>query len=267
MRMKIGIDWCRSGWFAVKINEEDVLEERYELELYPSAYSIWHDITEEMEVEPGGVTVFIDIPIGLTQDGSKRACDTEARKKIGESSSVYPTPARDAAYEDTYPKAKSKNEERAVDGKSLGTQTWGIIPRIREVDEVLLDHQNARGVFYESHPELCFWALNGEEQLGDSKKSEDGEEKRERILREFESYPVEEIIDSFEEEYESRGSMVSVNRDDLYDALVLALCASADEDEYEALPGETKDIDDLPEDAEDLPMRMVYTSRESIRSA
>jgi predicted RNase H-like nuclease len=139
-----------------------------------------------------------------------------------------------------------------------------MVPRMREVDEVLRNHEEARGIFYESHPELCFWALNGGERIGDSKKDEAGERKRERILRGFERCPVEGIIGDFEEEYESRGSMVSVGREDLYDALALALCASADE--HEALPGEKADLEDVPRDDEGLPMRMVYARSESVLS-
>jgi predicted RNase H-like nuclease len=255
--VNIGIDWCQSGWLAVILEEGG-----YRLELYPTAYSIWYDIGENAELEEA--TVFIDVPIGLTEDGGRRECDTEAREKTAKPSSVFPPPTRDAAYEDTYPKAKSRNEKITDGERSLGTQTWGIVPRIREVDEVLRNHEEARDVFYESHPEVCFWALNGGEPIGHSKDDETGKRKREGILRGFESYPVEGIIDDFEKEYESRGSMVSVGRDDLYDAVALALCASADE--YEALPGEKTDVKDVPMDNEGLPMRMVYARSESVLS-
>jgi predicted RNase H-like nuclease len=54
---------------------------------------------------------------------------------------------------DEYPKARKANSD------SLGSQSWWLFTRIREVDVFLQRHDEALSKTNESHPELCFRAL------------------------------------------------------------------------------------------------------------
>ena len=79
--------------------------------------------------------VAIDIPIGLPDEGSRR-CDLEARKLIGpRRSSVFPAPFRSVLGALTYEDAAARC--RAVSGKSLSLQAFGILPKIAEVDRLM----------------------------------------------------------------------------------------------------------------------------------
>lgn len=77
----------------------------------------------------------IDIPIGLL-DGT-RACDTAARKLLGQprGSSVFPSPCRAAIQVASYGDACDANELRT--GRKLSRQTWGIAPKIKQVDDAM----------------------------------------------------------------------------------------------------------------------------------
>jgi predicted RNase H-like nuclease len=82
----MGVDGARAGWVAACQYEDDRTgETRTELRRFPDIA----EIAAARGSDP--VVVAIDIPIGLTDDGSPRACDVEARKRLGDRrSSVTP---------------------------------------------------------------------------------------------------------------------------------------------------------------------------------
>lgn len=89
--------------------------------------------------------IAIDIPIGL--DEGDRECDKAARALLGpRKSSVFPPPAR-------------KDLAAKKRPATLSAQAWNIVPKIREVDNVMTSALQKR--VYESHPELVFVALSG----------------------------------------------------------------------------------------------------------
>ena len=49
----------------------------------------------------------------------------------------------------------------APDGKAVAKQTYNIVDKIREVDELLQRQPDLRGVIREIHPEVCFRELTG----------------------------------------------------------------------------------------------------------
>jgi predicted RNase H-like nuclease len=101
--------------------------------------------------------VAIDIPIGLPDEGSRR-CDLEARKLIGlRRNSVFPAPFRSVLGALTYEDAATRC--RAVSGKSLSLQAFGILPKIAEVDDLMSPDRQRHLV--EIHPEVCFTVLAG----------------------------------------------------------------------------------------------------------
>jgi predicted RNase H-like nuclease len=101
--------------------------------------------------------VGIDIPIGLPATGA-RACDVEARAMIGpRRSSVFPVPLRGLLGAVTYGEAASRS--RALSGKGISRQAFGILPKVAEVDRVMSPDRQGRIV--EVHPEVSLAVLAG----------------------------------------------------------------------------------------------------------
>ena len=239
----IGADGCPDGWLAVMYSDEG----------YEGA-SFYENI-EMLHTDNSDATrILVDLPIGLREaDNTPRRCDTAARKKLGSprSSSVFPTPIREASREGSYEDAKRVQESK-TEG-SLNTQTWGIIPKIREVDEFLLKNpalvEEKR--IREAHPEVCFWAFNGGASMKYSKTQESGSAFWERlfVLQSVDENVVDHLTQAGQACLDCRASI-----DDYLDAFVLALTAYADEDELETLPSD----ENAERDNEYLPMEMVY---------
>lgn len=73
---------------------------------------------------------------------------------------MFPPPVRAAVQAASYAEAKEIQEVR-TDG-SLGVQSWGISDKIDHLDRYLRKgNPQAKAKIRESHPEVCFWALNG----------------------------------------------------------------------------------------------------------
>lgn len=123
--------------------------------------------------------VAVDIPIGLTERGA-RACDIEARKRLGKprSNSVFPAPIRPILRATTYEKACQKSLR--ADGKKISKQAFGILSKVREVDQVT--SPGLQNWVYEVHPELCFWALNDGKAMQFGKLSISGRSERLKLL-------------------------------------------------------------------------------------
>jgi predicted RNase H-like nuclease len=135
-----GVDGCRGGW-AVALADAD--GGAFELRVVPT-------FADVLALEPTAVAV--DMPIGLLDAGS-RACDIEARRRLGaRRSSVFPAPLRPMLDATTY------EEASAIAG--LSKQAFHLIPKIRELD-ALMSPARQRTIV-EAHPELCFAALLGQ---------------------------------------------------------------------------------------------------------
>ncbi|HCJ10793.1 MAG TPA: DUF429 domain-containing protein, partial [Clostridiales bacterium] len=105
----------------------------------------------------------VDIPIGLPGGGgpAERACDRLARRRLGpRGSAVFPVPVREAVYAPTY-EAACAIQARTRGGRRLSRQVWALVPKMREVDRTLRELGCEAPLLFESHPELCFAALNG----------------------------------------------------------------------------------------------------------
>jgi predicted RNase H-like nuclease len=112
--------------------------------------------------------VAIDMPIGLSEDGV-RACDLEARRRLGRAgSSVFPAPLRQVLDATDYLDACRISV--AASGKALSRQSWNLVPAIRSLDEALGNPATDRVV--EVHPELAFRALD--ERVRDPKATARG---------------------------------------------------------------------------------------------
>jgi predicted RNase H-like nuclease len=119
----------------------------------------------------------IDIPIGLP-DSDYRNCDLEGRKLLGENRSRLFSGARRPLL--SYEKREDAHAwGKVADGIGVSCQLFCLLPKIRQVDELMTSRRQAR--VRESHPELIFQRLNGGTPLP-SKKTHDGMRRRRRIL-------------------------------------------------------------------------------------
>ena len=121
----------------------------------------WHVVTGAAALlaladDLGAAALALDVPIGLPEAGT-RACDVEARRRLpGRASSVFAAPPRGALAHTTYAGARPHVP-------TLSAQTFALVPRIRDVDEVL--RRAGNGVHrrvVECHPEVSFARLTGQ---------------------------------------------------------------------------------------------------------
>jgi predicted RNase H-like nuclease len=170
-----GVDGCKGGWCAVRLDVEDERITPQEPEILS-----FNEI-----IASGAAVIGIDIPIGLLDVPGVRGCDTEARRLIRppRSSSVFPAPSRQVlpfcVSPDGYSRACEVNEQ--LTGQRLTKQTFAIAPKIKEVDDAMTPALQDR--VGEVHPELCFWALNSRESAAHNKKSVTGRHERWALLR------------------------------------------------------------------------------------
>jgi predicted RNase H-like nuclease len=227
-----GVDGCPGGWVVVW----------YDL----GSGRMWWEVVPELaaiaNASPSPGVIGIDVPIGLVETGP-RECDTLVRQALGSKrgASVFPAPIRPVLA--AHDHAEASATRRAVEGKGMSVQSWGIAPKIREVDEALRDDHELRGRIREVHPELCFHVMNRERPLTDSKKKPVGKRERVALLRAQFGDVVLEALAS-----KPRGCA----SDDLLDAFAAVWTARrVARDEAKTIPANP------PRDRYDLPMRMI----------
>ena len=207
----VGVDGAAGGWVYVAIGATEC------------RFGCVKHIAELYATLPtkADVCVFIDMPIGLSDDtGNPRSCESIARRLLGpRRASVFPVPARRTLAARDYVDACALNQ--AALNKSLSRQSYGILPKIRELDEVLTSDSHARAMTFEAHPELCFWALAGGTPLADAKKTKLGQQARLDLLQSKWSLATAtfELIRSW-----AKGRRIA--SDDIVDAMVNALAAA-----------------------------------------
>ena len=190
--------------------------------------------------------VFIDIPIGLREsEGLARGCDSGARSVLGKrASSVFSAPLRPVLAAADYPEANALS--RQLSGKGLSKQAYNIMPKIREVDTLLLGSARARAALREVHPEVCFWSLAGRQAMSHNKKTQSGFDERLAVLTGY-LPEARDLITRALLQFPRK----LVARDDIVDAFVVALTASR-QDSWRTLPPEPE------RDMHGLPMEIVY---------
>ena len=248
----VGVDGCKIGWFSVGLGDEDC----FEVEVFPSFNKLTAYYSDAK-------LILVDMPIGFESEGKVRACDTEARKKLGRprSSSIFPVPSRrlleevgeidsNLKYRDRY--AKANQLSKRIDGKGLASQSYAITPKMIEVDAVMRACDNGkRPDVREVHPEVCFWALNPHGATQDSKKTKEGSDERVAILGQYQNQ-VDSIRKDARTKYPYK---TKVGDDDILDALVAAITAKIACIE----PSRTRTFPESPPtDSKGLLMEMVY---------
>lgn len=196
-----GVDGCRGGWVAFNV-DTDSLSTSVELIDLPS--TLWNKA-------PGLAFLAIDIPIGLLD--VSRACDKAARKLLGQprGTSVFAAPCRAAVQASSYAEANASNQNRT--GRGLNVFTWGIAPKIKQVDDAITPECQRWAV--EVHPEICFWALAGGRPMTHRKKIPAGVNERLDLLR--------PLFPDIDQHLQHRPSGVA--KDDLLDAAAAAWTA------------------------------------------
>ena len=173
MQLICGADGCKGGWVVIykDLDSGCIFWRHYEDK---EAHKLFSS-------QPTPQIIALDIPIGLPEKGP-RDCDIEARKRLekGRASSVFPAPIRPVLHATSYREACDKRFE--VEGKKMSRQAWAIVPKVRDIDELLRQDSELRARVREVHPEVSFYFLNNERPLPHGKKCKIGREERRKLL-------------------------------------------------------------------------------------
>ena len=232
MHVQVGVDGCRAGWFAVALDADG-----------GGRFSLHERVGGVALAYPEAETILVDMPIGLPAE-RRRACDGEARRLLGRRACcVFSVPCRAALAAPDYARACAVNAKTL--GVKLSRQTWGILPKIRELDGWLQSRPDRR--WRECHPELAFRGLNGGRVLACGKKTREGLEERLRLLERLWPHAGRLF-----EAARAGHPRARVADDDIVDALALAVAAWAGAGRLRCLPAEAEF------DATGLPMEIVF---------
>jgi len=238
-----GVDGCKAGWLVALVEGSvERSEQSGSYKFKAKTIFVAEDFTSVLAETAGCDLVCVDMPIGLSDAPVRRQCDVEARRLLGpaRASSVFPAPVRSCLTAADYAEANAISRE--VSGRGLSRQSFAILPKIREVDE-LMDPMVQRRV-REIHPEVCFWALNSGGPMQDNKKTVPGQTERHNLL-----VDVLPNIDDLLAQAPSRGYVM----DDAYDAIAAVwTAAQAVMDRAATLPEKP------PFDSKGLRVEMLY---------
>ena len=236
----VGVDGCKAGWIGVGLDDGDGAE-----------IKVCGKFGDVLNHFSDASLILVDIPIGLLEEARQggRDCDKEARKALPNKRkpSVFSAPTRPIVNE-----VIANPEWRS--GLGVTRQTFGIIPKIDEVDKALSSDENASSKVREAHPEVCFWALNGKTPMQHGKRDALGFEERIETLRSC-ARNVDGIdVDATYAEARREYAKAQVADDDILDALALAITAKigCQRGGFKTLP------ENPPTDSKGLPMEMVY---------
>jgi predicted RNase H-like nuclease len=186
MRAVTGVDGCAGGWVAVTLGPSP----------HPgraaTALTAAVAVAATLDGLPLAAVTGIDMPLGLLADGWRDA-DRMARRALGRRGvTVFAIPPRPVWECATYAEANAAC--RALTGKGLAAQSWGLRRKIFEADDCRrravtpvaaeTGGTAAPGIrLYEVHPELAFAALAGA-PVPDSKHTKAGLAVRRALLAE-----------------------------------------------------------------------------------
>lgn len=198
----VGVDGAKSGWIAVWWTGTAL------------AHCVYTSARLLVDAHQHARVIAVDIPIGLPESG-RRSADDEARRFVGgrRACSVFSSPVRGIL--NAVSQTEASRRLRVIDGRGFGSQSFAILPKIREWDELLQVDRAARAMVREIHPEVSFSALNGGPGRGLEfrKKSQEGAATRAGLLSSvFGSEQVERLVQSV--------ARREAATDDVLDALV-----------------------------------------------
>ncbi|MDR9827183.1 DUF429 domain-containing protein [Vibrio sp. FNV 38] len=215
----LGVDGCKFGWCYWYLSHGSLL--------FGTASTL-KKLFNQVDME--NTYCLIDMPIGFSDTNTPdRLCDKAARKQLTKirQSSVFSVPCKSAVYTNNYEDACEVNVSQL--GKKLSKQTWGIVPKIRALDEFRKNHSEF--IIRESHPEVAFMSLAGV-PLTSSKRSPEGIQERIDLLESLST----QLELALEQAFMITPKKVAMP-DDIVDALVLCM-ASQSVDRLVRLPRE-----------------------------
>lgn len=145
------VDGCKRGWLVAKAAGWPLCDR-------PS-FELCEHFSEVLKATSDCELVLVDMPIGLPQAGH-RECDAAARAMLASDARgrvfyAPPRPTLDATGWEAF-----KQLHRKAQGKGLSRQAFGLLRKIREVDDEMQPDLQDR--IREFHPELVWRRLAGE---------------------------------------------------------------------------------------------------------
>ncbi|MCW3167034.1 DUF429 domain-containing protein [Chryseobacterium sp. 09-1422] len=205
MQKLIGIDGCKYGWVAVSMKSDTA--------------DLFKSLADLINFYPESSMFMIDMPVGLSNiDLKERNCETIARKILSKKRkpSLFSVPCRESIYASTYEEANQINRE--IIKKGISKQSWGIVQKIREVDQLLQNNRSLVRKIKESHPEVAFHFLNSQQSMEYNKKTAEGQQERLQVLKSF-SDRAEVIFNNSMSNFKRK----HVSADDILDSICLAV--------------------------------------------
>ena len=180
MSLIIGIDGCKSGWFSVWENQDK--------SIHSAVFSNLNELKNFFKNE-SQLILGIDMPVVLSEVIPRQA-DQLARKLLSKkASSVFTAPTPEMLDQPNYEKASLVSKR--LFGKSMSLQSWYLFPKIKDV-QTMIHHEDMQ--IYEIHPELSFRAMNNEQVILESKKTQEGFALRNALLSmHFKNFIFEDI--------------------------------------------------------------------------
>ena len=226
-----GLDGCRDGWVAARLEGNQLSIEFYET------------ILNFVQANPNADEYLIDMAIGFPSCQEQVRPDKAARKLLKKRGvTVFPVPCRQVVESVSSKESAIQNKDhlkklnKRVLDVSLTQQTLAIIPKMAEIDGFLKDHPKYKNRICESHPEVCFARLNGHRAVDIKKTRREGLEKRIEVLKKY--LEIGELDDM-----PALVKKGNCKPDDVLDAVCLAITAKFKaEGKYDCIHGEVPHI-------------------------
>ena len=241
-----GLDGCRDGWVAARLEDNHLSIEFYET------------ISKFVQANPNADEYLIDMAIGFPSCKKQVRPDKAARKILGKRGvTVFPVPCRQVVELGESKESVIQNREKLKElnhkklGVGLTQQTLAIIPKMAEVDRFLQEHPEYRDRICESHPELCFARLSKDGAIEIKKSRSEGITKRVEVLK-------ERLKPGALDDIKSLAEKGNCKQDDVLDAVCLAVTARLKADgKCESIHGELRPGEEFIVDNTGLRMQMV----------
>lgn len=174
MTVAAGVDGCRTGWVAAFAEAGD-----------RPTVTVFKRFAGLVEALPPDAVIAVDMPIGLPDHcHGGRGPEGLVRPLLGmRQSSVFSIPSRAAVYAAAewplpdgdgwlaaHRHASSIARDTSTPPRAVSIQAFGLFGKMRELDCLLRERPGLTHRVIESHPELCFWRLNGRRPLAEPKK-------------------------------------------------------------------------------------------------
>jgi len=189
-----GVDGCKAGWIAVTATLESF--GKPEVKVFTSVAALIAELAPKS-------LIAIDMPIGLPERAIRggREPDWAARQFLGrQRASIFPVPSRRTVYAcaNGYPPLCIIAQDTSDPPRKPSRQIFGILHRIRQVDEILRQQPELGERVFEVHPEVSFQVINSDEPLPERKKvkgriNPNGMQLRKKLL-EKEAFPARSWI-------------------------------------------------------------------------